>query len=192
VILKTGRLKLKVFLTFFLLLTIIAIISTGCVCPIFSFFERLTGFEIKVGKNIDQSLIADDLIYTDSVALVQVEGDIDRIVELIGQYGVNLSEKELAVLDELPQEIKDQIVKATVYSTADKEAKVKDYYGSLSDKGWDIQEMGNGQQTGDSGQKMFVASKGDVNQAFMLVGTNTNTMIIFIDFDWEIFSNMAE
>jgi hypothetical protein len=190
--LKTKRLKLKIFLTFFLILTVTAVVSTGCVCPIFSFFEKLTGFEIKVGENIDQSLMADDLIYPDSVALVEVEGDIERIVELIGQYGVNLSEKELAVLDELPQEIKEQRVKATVYSTADEIIKVMDYYGSLSDKGWDIQEMESGQQIGGSGQKMLVASKDDVRQAFMLVETNTNTMIIFIDFDWEVFSNMEE
>jgi len=153
----------------------------------------LTGFEIKVGENIDESLLADELIYPDSAALVQVEGNIEKIVELIGQYGVNLSEKELGVLNELPQEIKEQEVKATVYSTADKVIKVLDYYKALSDKGWDIQEPGSGQQAGDSGQQnMLLAAKDDVRQAFMLVENNTNTMIIFIDFDWEMFSNMGE
>lgn len=190
--LKTGRLKLKIFGVFFLLL-IIAIASTSCVCPLFSFLERLTGFEIKVGENIDQSLIVGDLIYPDSVSLVQVEGDIERIAELIGQYGVNLSENELAVLDELPQEIKEQQVKATIFSTADEASKVMDYYYSLSKKGWDIQEMESRQQAGGSGQqKMLVAAKDDIMQTFMLVETNTNTMIIFIDFDWEILSNISE
>jgi hypothetical protein len=66
--LKTGRLKLKIFGAFSLLL-IIAIVSTSCVCPLFSFLERLTGFEVKVGENIDQSIIIDDLIYPDSVSL---------------------------------------------------------------------------------------------------------------------------
>jgi len=191
--LKTGRFKLKMFLIMFLLLIMTAVVTAGCVCPLFSFFERLTGFEIKVGENIDESLLADELIYPDSAALVQVEGDIERIVELIGQYGVNLSEKELGVLNELPQEVKEQEVKATIYSTADKVIKVLDYYKALSDKGWDIQEPGSGQQAGDSGQQnMLLAAKGDVRQAFMLVETNTNTMIIFIDFDWEMFSNMGE
>lgn len=191
--LKTGRFKLKMFLIMFLLLIMTAVVTAGCVCPLFSFFERLTGFEIKVGENIDESLLADELIYPDSAALVQVEGNIDKIVELIGQYGVNLSEKELGVLNELPQEIKEQEVKATVYSTADKVIKVLDYYKALSDKGWDIQEPGSGQQAGDSGQQnMLLAAKDDVRQAFMLVENNTNTMIIFIDFDWEMFSNMGE
>jgi len=191
--LKTGRFKLKMFLIMFLLLIMTAVVTAGCVCPLFSFFERLTGFQIKVGENIDESLLADELIYPDSAALVQVEGNIDKIVELIGQYGVNLSEKELGVLNELPQEVKEQEVKATVYSTADKVIKVLDYYKALSDKGWDIQEPGSGQQAGDSGQQnMLLAAKGDVRQAFMLAETNTNTMIIFIDFDWEMFSNMGE
>jgi hypothetical protein len=191
--LKTGRFKLKMFLIMFLLLIMTAVVTAGCVCPLFSFFERLTGFQIKVGENIDESLLADELIYPDSAALVQVEGNIDKIVELIGQYGVNLSEKELGVLNELPQEVKEQEVKATVYSTADKVIKVLDYYKALSDKGWDIQEPGRGQQAGDSGQQnMLLAAKGDVRQAFMLAETNTNTMIIFIDFDWEMFSNMGE
>jgi hypothetical protein len=190
--LKTGRLKLKIFGVFFLLL-IIVIASTSCVCPLFSFFERMTGFDIKVGEDIDQSIVTDDLIYPDSVALIQVEGDIEKIVELIGQYGVNLSEKELAVMDELPQEIKEQQVKATVFSTADKSAKVMDYYYSLSDKGWNIQEMESSQQAGVPGQqKIMVASKDDIMQAFMLVGTDKNTIIIFIDFDWDILSNMSE
>jgi hypothetical protein len=191
--LKTGRFKLKMFLIMFLLLIMTAVVTAGCVCPLFSFFERLTGFEIKVGENIDESLLADELIYPDSAALVQVEGNIDKIVELIGQYGVNLSEKELGVLNELPQEVKEQEVKATVYSTADKVIKVLDYYKALSDKGWDIQEPGSGQQAGDSGQQnMLLAAKGDVRQAFMLAENNTSTMIIFIDFDWEMFSNMGE
>jgi len=191
--LKTGRFKLKMFLIMFLLLIMTAVVTAGCVCPLFSFFERLTGFEIKVGENIDESLLADELIYPDSAALVQVEGNIEKIVELIGQYGVNLSEKELGVLNELPQEIKEQEVKATVYSTADKVIKVLDYYKALSDKGWDIQEPGSGQQARDSGQQnMLLAAKDDVRQAFMLVENNTNTMIIFIDFDWEMFSNMGE
>ena len=191
--LKTGRFKLKMFLIMFLLLIMTAVVTAGCVCPLFSFFERLTGFEIKVGENIDESLLADELIYPDSAALVQVEGNIEKIVELIGQYGVNLSEKELGVLNELPQEIKEQEVKATVYSTADKVIKVLDYYKALSDKGWDIQEPGSGQQARDSGQQnMLLAGKDDVRQAFMLVENNTNTMIIFIDFDWEMFSNMGE
>lgn len=191
--LKTGRFKLKMFLIMFLLLIMTAVVTAGCVCPLFSFFERLTGFEIKVGENIDESLLADELIYPDSAALVQVEGNIDKIVELIGQYGVNLSEKELGVLNELPQEIKEQEVKATVYSTADKVIKVLDYYKALSDKGWDIQEPGSGQQAGDSGQQnMLLAAKDDVRQAFMLVENNTSTIIIFIDLDWEMFSNMGE
>lgn len=191
--LKTGRFKLKMFLIMFLLLIMTAVVTAGCVCPLFSFFERLTGFEIKVGENIDESLLADELIYPDSAALVQVEGNIEKIVELIGQYGVNLSEKELGVLNELPQEIKEQEVKATVYSTADKVIKVLDYYKALSDKGWDIQELGSGQQVGDSGQQnMLLAAKDDVRQAFMLVENNTSTIIIFIDLDWEMFSNMGE
>ena len=171
----------------------IAIAATSCVCPIFSFFERLTGFKIKVGENIDQSLLANELIYPDSAALMQVEGDIERTVELIGQYGVNLSEEELAVLDELPQEIKDQEVSATVYSTADDGVKVLDYYNSLNKKGWDVQELRNGGQFENSGQSsMLIAFKDDIKKAFMLIETNNNTFIIFVDFDWEMLSMMDE
>jgi len=190
---KTDRLKLKVLLIIFFLFTAITIVATSCVCPLFSFFERLTGFEIKVGENIDQSLVANELIYPDSVALVQVDGDIERIVELIGQYGVNLSEEELAIFDELPQEIKDQEISATVYSTADDGARVLDYYYSLNDKGWVIQELKNGQQIENSVQpSMLIAFKGDIRQAFMLAETNNNTFIIFIDFDWEMISQLEE
>jgi hypothetical protein len=68
-----------------------------------------------------------------------------------------------------------------------------DYYYSLGDKGWDIQEMESRQQAEGSGQqKILVAAKDNTRQAFMLVETNTNTMIIFMDFDWEALSDMAE
>ncbi len=188
---RISKSKFKMFLVIFFLFPIIVIIATSCVCPLFSLFERFTGFKIKAGKYIDQSKLADELIYPGSVALVQAEGDIDRIVELIGQYGAAIPEEELSILEELPREIKDQEVTATVYSTADDKIRVLDYYNSLDDKGWDIQEFTNDEQVENTEQPaMLLASKNDIKQAFMLAGTSNNTFIIFVDFNWEELLNL--
>ena len=188
---RISKSKFKMFLVIFFLFPIIAIIATSCVCPLFSLFERFTGFKIKAGKYIDQSKLADELIYPGSVALVQAEGDIDRIMELIGQYGAAIPEEELSILEELPREIKDQEVTATVYSTADDKIRVLDYYNSLDDKGWDIQEFTNDEQVENTEQPaMLLASKNDIKQAFMLAGSSNNTFIIFVDFNWEELLNL--
>ena len=112
----------------------ITVISTSCVCPLFSLFERFTALEVRIGKNIDQDLVASELVYPDSKALAQVDGDIERILELASQYSAALSEKEFAVLDELPQEIKEQELSVTIYSTADDKIEVLDYYDSFNNK----------------------------------------------------------
>ena len=177
----TILLTLVVFLTFLFL-------STGCVCPLFSMLERFTGLKISTGKNIDTSTIADDLIYPDSIALVQINGDIDRIVELIGEYGVALSEDEVQVLEQLPESIKEQEVGATVYSTADGKMVVVDYYISLENRGWEINDFGD---TGGSlkGNSMLIANKGERKQALMIAGSENNSFIFFIDFDWDVFND---
>ncbi len=151
----------------------------------FSVLERFTGLKISTGKNIDMSVIEDELIYPDSIALVQLSGDIDRILELIGEYGVVLSEDEMETLERLPETIKEQEVGATAYSTADEKSDVVGYYNSLTNMGWEINDFGD---AGGSleGSSMFIAKKGDREQAFMVAGTENNSFIIFIDFDWNI------
>jgi hypothetical protein len=53
--------------------------------------------------------------------------------------------------------------------------------------------MQNGEQVDDGGKPaMFLASKEDEQQAFMLVGTQNNTFIVFIDFDWEVLSEIEK
>jgi hypothetical protein len=174
---------ITVFITAILLIALL-FLSTGCVCPLFSALERFTGLKISTGENIDMSTIEDELIYPDSIALVQLTGDIDRILELIGEYGVALSEDEMEVLEHLPETITEQEVGATAYSTADNKVDVVSYYNSLTNKGWDINDFGD---VGGSleGNSMFVAKKGDREQVFMVTGTENNSFIIFIDFDWD-------
>ena len=190
---KKGHLKLKLFLVVVFLFSVVTIVSTGCICPLFSLIERLTGFEVRTGNNIDQDLVAEDLVYPDSTVLLQTEGNISKILELAGRYGAVLSEKDLSVLDELPQGLREQEVSATIYSTADNKTEVLDYYNSFDNRVWDIKEMQNEEQV-DNGEKptMLIASKENKQQAFMLVGTQNNTFIVFIDFDWEVLSEIEK
>lgn len=175
---------ITVFITAILLIALL-FLSTGCVCPLFSALERFTGLKISTGENIDMSTIEDELIYPDSIALVQLTGNIDRILELIGEYGVALSEDEMEVLEHLPETITEQEVGATAYSTADNKVDVVSYYNSLTNKGWDINDFSD---AGGSleGNSMFIAKKGDREQVFMVAGTENNSFIIFIDFDWDV------
>lgn len=180
-----NHLKLKLFLIMGFLFLAITVISTSCVCSPFSLFKRFTTLEIRIGKNIDQGLVASELIYPDSMALVQVDGNIERILELAKQYSAALSEKELTVFDELPQEIREQELSVTIYSTADDKIKVLDYYVSFNNKKWNIQELQKGEQVDNGGQlTMLFASREDEQKMFMLIGTQKNTFIVFIGFDW--------
>ncbi len=174
----TVLLTLVIFLTFLF-------VATGCACPLFSMLERFTGLEISTGKNIDSSMITDDLIYPGSIALVQVKGDIERILELIGDYGVVLSEDETRVLEQLPESIKEQKIGTTVYSTADNKTDVTGYYISLKNRGWEINDFGNAGGNLEGGS-MLVAEKEERKQALMIAGTERNSFIIFIDFDWDM------
>jgi len=177
----TVLLALAIFFTFLF-------VATGCVCPLFSMLERFTGLEISTGKNIDSSTISDDLIYPGSIALVQIKGDIDRILELIGDYGVALSGDELEALEQLPDSIKEQEVGATVYSTADDKTDVTGYYISLKNRGWEINDFGDAGGNLEGGN-MLVAEKEERKQALMVSGTKNNSFIIFIDFDWDMLDN---
>jgi hypothetical protein len=190
---KTKYLKLKLFLIVVFLFLVVTIISNGCICPLFSLIEKLTGLEVRTGNNIDQDIVAEELVYPDSTVLLQTEGNINRILELAGRYGAVLSEKDLSVLDELPQGLREQEVSATIYSTADNKIEVLDYYNSFDKRIWDIQEMQNEEQI-DNGEKptMLFASRENEQQAFMLIGTQNNTFIVFIDFDWEVLSEIEK
>lgn len=188
-LINKNHLKLKLFLIMGFLFLAITVISTSCVCSPFSLFKRFTTLEIRIGKNIDQGLVASELIYPDSMALVQVDGNIERILELAKQYSAALSEKELTVFDELPQEIREQELSVTIYSTADDKIKVLDYYVSFNNKKWNIQELQKGEQVDNGGQlTMLFASREDEQKMFMLIGTQKNTFIVFIGFDWEALS----
>ena len=185
------KIDLKKTITVLLALVIIItflFLATGCVCPLFSMLERFTGMKISTGKNIDSSAIEDDLIYPGSLALVQINGDISRILELIGDYGVALSEDELEVLEQLPDSIKEQEVGATVYSTPDDKTDVTGYYFSLVNRGWKINDFGD---VGENleGNNMLVAEKNERKQALMISGTENNSFIIFIDFEWDMLDN---
>ncbi len=186
------NIKSKLLFTTIFLLLIITFISTSCACPLFSYIERVTGFDIKTGKEIDQSLVDEELIYPGSVILVQVEGNINEMLDLIDRYGVSLSEADLSILENLPQNIKDEEFTTTIYSTPDNETEVLDYYDSLYSKGWLILKLEDIAESKNVGQgTILLASKEDYEQAFVLAETRNNTFIIFIDIDLEVLLEMG-
>jgi len=185
--------KSKLLFTAIFLLLIITFIGTSCACPLFSYIERITGFEIKTGKEIDQSLVNDELIYPDSTVLVQVEGNIKEILDLIEKYGASLSGADLSILDNLPQDIKDEEFTTTIYSTPDNETEVLDYYDSLYSKGWLILKLEDIAESENEGQgTILLASKEEYEQAFVLAETSNNTFIIFIDIDLQVLLEMQK
>jgi len=185
--------KSKLLFTAIFLLLIITFIGTSCACPLFSYIERITGFEIKTGKEIDQSLVNDELIYPDSMVLVQVEGNIKEILDLIEKYGASLSDADLSILDNLPQDIKDEEFTTTIYSTPDNETEVLDYYDSLYSKGWLILKLEDIAESENEGQgTILLASKEEYEQAFVLAETSNNTFIIFIDIDLQVLLEMQK
>jgi hypothetical protein len=184
--------KSKLLFTIILLLLILAFISTSCACPLFSYIERITGFDIKTGKEINQSLVDEELIYPDSIVLVQVEGNINEILDLIDKYGANLSEEDFSVLRNLPQNIKDEEFTTTIYSTPDNKTEVLDYYDSLYSKGWLILKLEDIAESKNEGQStILLASKEEYEQAFVLAETRNNTFIIFLDIDLEVLLEMG-
>ncbi len=184
--------KLKLIFTAIFLLLIITFISTSCACPLFSYIERVTGFEIKTGKEIDQSLVDEELIYPGSMVLVQVEGNINEVLDLIDKYGASLTEEDLSILENLPQDIKDEEFTTTIYSTPDNETEVLDYYDSLYSKGWLILKLEDIAESNNEGQgTILLASKEEYEQAFVLAETRNNTFIIFLDIDLEVLLEMG-
>lgn len=184
--------KLKLIFTIIFLLLIITFISTSCACPLFSYVERVTGFDIKTGKEIDQSLVDEELIYPDSMILVQVEGNINEILDLIDKYGASLSKEDLKILENLPQDLKDEKFTTTIYSTPDNEMEVLDYYNSLYSKGWLILKVEDIADSNNEGQgTILLASKEEYKQAFVLAETRNNTFIIFLDIDLEVLLKMV-
>jgi len=189
---KVCRHKKKLNIVLLIIMIIaISMLSISCVCPLFSLLERATGLNISTGNNIDAGLVEDELIYPDSLAVVQVKGDIEKVLELIGEYGAALSENELDVLDQLPDQIKQQEISSTVYSAADDKDKVLNYYNSLVARGWEISDFGDAGGNLD-GSNILLAEKGDRKQALLLSKTSNNTFIIFIDFDWDTIEGMNE
>ena len=185
--------KSKLLFTAIFLFMIITVISTSCVCPLFSYIERITGFEIKTGKEIDQSLVNEDLIYPGSMVLVQVEGNMNEIMDLIDKYGASLSEKDLSILENLPEDIKNEEFTTTIYSTPDNKTQVLDFYETLHSKGWLILEIQDIAEGGNDGQgTILLASKGTDEQAFVLAETRNNTFIIFLDIDLEVLLEMQK
>ena len=166
----------------------VSIISTSCICPLFSFLENFTGLDVKTGNEVELELVIDELIYPGSKVLIQVTGDIERIMELVSQYGVAFSQDELDVMDNLPEEMRKQEISAIIYSTLDKKPEVQDHYNSLGQKDWDIQEFNSmGPEPGSENTILLFASKEERRQALLMTGTENNTFIIFFDFDWEVF-----
>ena len=62
------------------------------------------------------------------------------------------------------------------------------YYISLENKGWEINDFGDAGGNLD-GNSMLVAEKNESKQALMIAGTENNSFIIFIDFDWDMLDN---
>ncbi len=182
------RRKLLYIISACIVFIMISMLSISCICPLFSLLERFTGLEISTGNNIDTSLITDELIYPGSVVMVQVSGEIERVLELVGDYGVALSKDELAALSQLPDKITKQDISVTAYSTADDRGKVLDYYDSLTRKGWTVNDFGD---AGGNLQEsnILLAEKKERRQALLMTETESNTFIIFIDFDWKVFEN---
>lgn len=192
---NTIFLVLKMLLAAVFLLAAVAIIS-GCACPLFSAVERITGIQVKAGENIDESFVEDELVYPDSVALFQAEGDIKSIIELGSRYGVALSEEDMGMLDELPPDIKENIVNqeivATVYSTADEKKDVLNFFDSIGGK-WDIHKMEDQGQAADEKQPVMVVASGENElHTLMLVGTDNNTFIIFMNVDMAALQEMGK
>jgi len=186
------NMKSKLLFTTIFLLLIVTFISTSCACPLFSYIERVTGLDIKTGKEIDQSLVDEELIYPGSVILVQVEGNINEILDLMDKYGASLSDADLSILENLPRDIKDEEFTTTIYSTPDNETEVLDYYDSLYSKGWLILKLEDIAESKNEGQGMILlASKEEYEQAFVLAETRNNTFIIFIDIDLEVLLEMG-
>ncbi|MEA2015472.1 MAG: hypothetical protein U9O59_01935 [Actinomycetota bacterium] len=190
---KKAFLNLRLFLTVFFLFLAMSVIVSGCACPLFSLLGKFTGVQMKAGKNIDESIIEGELIYPGSAALLQAEGDIEAILEIVSNYGAVVSEEELEVLEKLPGEIREQEISATFYSTADSKEEVLDYYNSFKSGNWEIIQMQGEQQVSDENKPaMLVASDDEKTQAFALVGTENNTFIIFLGFDFEALSGLEE
>lgn len=190
---EKNILKSWLLLTVFVLCLMMTVIaSISCTCPVFSFIESITGVKVKAGEDVDGTLVDGELIYPDSTLLMQVEGDIDTIMEVIGRYGVIISERDAGFLNKLPEEIREQKINATIYSTADKKIKVLDYYYSFDKGGFDIVEFGKDKKAVNKNQpNVMIASNGEERESFVLIGTESNTFIIFLDFNWEILSEMG-
>lgn len=180
---KTRRLSIVIIIV---LILAAVVLFTGCVCPLFSIFERCTGLSISAGDDIDDSTIVDELIYPGSIALVQVDGGIERILELITTYGVSFSEEERQALEQLPENIRRQEVGAIVYSTANSRDKVLSYYDNLTDKGWQIESL-NAPGSDIQENNIIVAVKEERRQVLVVTGSESNSFIVFIDFDWSVF-----
>jgi len=190
---KKTFLNLRAFLTVFFLFLAMSVIVSGCACPLFSLIGKITGVQMSAGKNIDESIIESELIYPGSEALLQAEGDIETILEIVSNYGAVISEEELKVIENLPEEIREQEISATFYSTADSKEEVLNYYNSFKSENWNIKQIQDEQQISDENKPvMLVASGEEKMQAFALVGTENNTFIIFLGFDFEALSGMEE
>ena len=177
----------KIFLIFTLVPVIILIVS-GCVCPLLSLFERSTGLSVLAGDNIDESVVIDELIYPGSAALVQVTGNIEKVISLVSTYGVSFSDDQRKALEDLPESITGQDVGIIVYSTPDARALVLSYYERLNGRGWQIDAF-RGPGTGMQDSDVVIAVKDERRQALMVSGSQGRSFIIFIDFDWDMFEN---
>ena len=138
-----SKIKINIIVVLALGLAAILFLS-GCVCPLLSIFEKSTGLKVRAGENIDKSVIADELIYPGSMVLVQVIGDIEKILDLVATYGVSFSDEERQTLEELPESITGQEVGAIVYSAKDSRTTVLSYYEHLEKKGWQIKKRDGG------------------------------------------------
>jgi len=168
------------------LVLVSALVFSGCACPIFSMLEKSTGLRFEIGDNIDESVVADELIYPGSTALVQAYGNVEKVIDLVSKYGVSFSDEEMQALESLPEEVAGQEIGALVYSAPDGRQEVLSYYEGLTGNGWDIESLGTpGSDMQDSA--IIIAAKGDRQQALMITGSDNSAFILFIDIDWDIF-----
>ncbi len=181
----------KLILVAVLLFLSISMILSSCTCPVYSLIGKLIGVKIRAGEDIDESVVENELIYPGSTLLMQAESDMGKIFDTISKYGADISEKELESLEQLPDEIKEQELIFTVYSTPDTKSKVLYYYSSFESDEWEIMQLQTGQQVNDeSGQTILVASSTEDKQLFALSAGRDNTLIIFLEIDLEALSGL--
>lgn len=176
--------KLVKFVPVIFSILLLSVLLTSCVCPIFSFIEKRTGVDVATGEDIDTGFIGVDLKYPGSVLLMEVTGDVEKIVNTASNFGVSIGQEEAAVIASLPQEVREEEVTAVIYYTGDSMEDIWSYYSNLEEKGWSTSSYQSGSVTGGDSVAFFMF-KDDIKQPVLINSAGDRRFIIFIDYDWD-------